>query len=240
VKLLLRARPALSLIAAPRRLPAPSDECDDEAHGITAISAQYRYAGMPFGSRTDKAGQLGTFFYSYEDGPMHAIVLASFPTAYGFDDSSPMTQWLKADLASIDRAKTPWIVVNVHAPWYNSNTMHTHDGREQQAAYEELFIAHKVNIVYSGHVHAYQRSCPVNAGVCQNDGEGIVHVTSGDGGCCLYTEWVNQPSWSIVQRAEFGHSELTMVNATHAHHTWHRHADAETTVADDTWLVNWA
>ena len=60
-----------------------------------------------------------------------------------------------------------------------------------QAAYEKLFIKSKVNIVYSGHVHAYQRSCPVNNKVCQNDGEGIVHVTSGDGGASLYTKWVN-------------------------------------------------
>ena len=212
----------------------------DNANGINAISAQYRFAGMPFGTRTDKVGQLGTFFYSYEDGPMHSITLASFPTKYGFDASSPMTQWLKADLASINRAKTPWIVVNVHAPWYNSNTQHTKDGAKMQAAYEALFIQYKVNIVYSGHVHAYQRSCPANKNVCQNDGEGIVHVTSGDGGASLYTKWVNQPAWSIVQRAEFGHSELTMVNATHAHHTWHRHVDAESTVTDDTWLINWA
>jgi hypothetical protein len=142
-----------------------------------------------------------------------------------------------------------------------------------QAAFESLFIEYKVNVVYSGHVHAYgkserrreegrarevffraqtyeypppfrpsqERSCPVNKGICQNDGEGIVHVTSGDGGASLYTKWKSpQPAWSLVRRAEFGHSELTFVNATHAHHTWHRNVDGESTVTDDTWLVNWA
>jgi len=49
-----------------------------------------------------------------------------------------------------------------------------------------------------------------------------------------------QPAWSIVQRAEFGHSEITFVNATHAHHTWHRSVDDESVITDDTWLVNWA
>jgi hypothetical protein len=224
----------------PTQIEIGNHEMSDKANGISAISSQYRFAGMPFGSRTDKAGQEGVFFFSYEDGPMHAIVLASFPTAYGFDAASPMTTWLKADLASIDRSQTPWIVVNVHAPWYNSNTKHTRDGNKMQTAYEALFIEYKVNIVYSGHVHAYQRSCPVNANVCQNDGEGIVHVTSGDGGAGLYTKWVNQPAWSMVQRAEFGHSELTFVNSTHAHHTWHRHVDAESKITDDAWLVNWA
>lgn len=126
----------------------------DSANGISAISSQYRFAGMPFGDRADKVGQQGVMFYSYEDGPMHSIALASFPTKYGFDASSPMTQWLEADLAAVDRAKTPWIVVNVHAPWYNSNTQHTKDGNKMQAAYEALFIQYKVNIVYSGHVRA--------------------------------------------------------------------------------------
>ncbi len=28
--------------------------------------------------------------------------------------------WLKADLAAVDRSRTPWLLVIVHAPWYNS------------------------------------------------------------------------------------------------------------------------
>ena len=72
------------------------------------------------------------------------------------------------------------------------------------------------------------------------DGQGIVHVTSGDGGASLYTKWNKAPAWSATQRAEFGHSELQVVNATHAHHTWHRNADYEPVVTDETWLVNWA
>jgi hypothetical protein len=101
----------------PTHIEIGNHEMDDSANGISAISSQYRFAGMPFGSRTNKAGQQGAMYYSYEDGPMHVIVLASFPTKYGFDAASPMTTWLKADLASIDRTKTPWIIMNVHAPW---------------------------------------------------------------------------------------------------------------------------
>ena len=225
----------------PTAVEIGNHECYDNANGILAISAQYRFAGMPFGSRTDKAGQQGTFYYSYEDGPMHAISLASFPTAYDFSASSEMTVWLKADLASVDRTVTPWIVVNIHAPWYNSNTQHTRDGAAMQTAYESLFVQYKVNIVYSGHVHAYQRSLPVVNGKVMPDGQGIVHVTSGDGGASLYTKWVSPtPAWSAVNRAEYGHSEITFMNETHAHHTWRRNADNEPVVADEAWLVNWA
>ena len=138
----------------PTQVEIGNHEMSDSANGISAISTQYRFAGMPFGMRTDKAGQEGVMFYSYEDGPIHNIVLGSFPTKYNFGAASPMTTWLKADLASIDRSVTPWIAVGIHAPWYNSNTKHTRDGAAMQAAYEALFIQYKVNIVYSGHVHA--------------------------------------------------------------------------------------
>jgi hypothetical protein len=37
---------------------------DDSANGISAISAQYRFAGMPFGSRTSKTAQQGVMYYS--------------------------------------------------------------------------------------------------------------------------------------------------------------------------------
>ena len=110
-----------------------------------------------------------------------------------------------------------------------------------QAAYEALFLQYKVNIVYSGHGHAMERSCPVAHLKCQPDGAGITHVTIGDGGASLYTRWISpQPSWSLVRRAEFGHAEFTIVNATHAHHTWHRNADAESVITDDAWVQNWA
>ena len=40
--------------------------------------------------------------------------------------------WLEEDLASIDRAKTPWIFVNLHAPWYVHERAFTPRGLEGQ------------------------------------------------------------------------------------------------------------
>ena len=53
-------------------------------------------------------------YFSYEVGPAHIISLASFYPG-GFGASSPLTQWLQNDLASIDRSKTPWVLVSLHA-----------------------------------------------------------------------------------------------------------------------------
>ena len=50
---------------------------------------------------------------------MHVIVLASF---VAFTASSPQYAFVQADLAKIDRAKTPWVIAAAHAPWRTSNT----------------------------------------------------------------------------------------------------------------------
>lgn len=38
--------------------------------------------------------------------------------------SSGQYAWLKRDLASIDRGRTPWVIVAMHVPWYSSNEQH--------------------------------------------------------------------------------------------------------------------
>ena len=68
---------------------------------------------FPVGSPDD------IYFFSYNMGPVHVISLGSFYEG-GFGASSPMTIWLKNDLATVSKARTPWILVQVHAPWYNS------------------------------------------------------------------------------------------------------------------------
>ncbi len=120
----------------------------DTANGIVAISSQYRFKGMPTGGRTD-----GCMYYSYQVGPAHIISLASFYPG-GFAPSSPLTQWLAKDLASIDRAVSPWVLVSLHAPWYNSNMAHQGDGESMRAQLEAMLVKGGVSAFFTGHVHA--------------------------------------------------------------------------------------
>ena len=68
--------------------------------------------------------------------------------------------FLLADLARVDRRRTPWVVVITHCPWYNSNTAHKGEWQalNMRANLEGLFRTHGVNAVFAGHVHAYERS----------------------------------------------------------------------------------
>lgn len=70
---------------------------------------------------------------------------------------------LQADLAKVDREKTPWLLVLLHAPWYNSTWAHQGEGDSMMAAMEPLLYAAGVDILVAGHVHAYERS------VCLDD-----------------------------------------------------------------------
>ena len=61
------------------------------------------------------------FYYSTNIGPVHFISISPY-VPYG--NGSAQYAWLKADLAHIDKALTPWTVVIFHAPWYVTNVAH--------------------------------------------------------------------------------------------------------------------
>lgn len=66
--------------------------------------------------------------------------------------------WGQADLEKVDRSKTPWLIAVLHAPWYNSNSAHQGEGNKMMAAMESTLYAAKVDIMFAGHVHAYERA----------------------------------------------------------------------------------
>lgn len=71
---------------------------------------------------------------------------------------TPQWQWLQEEFKRVDREKTPWLIVLMHVPIYNSNEAHFKEGESMRAAFEEWFVEHKVDVIFAGHVHAYERS----------------------------------------------------------------------------------
>ena len=171
---------------------------------------------------------------SHNVGGAHWIMLSNYHT---FDSSSAQYAWLKADLASIDRTATPWVFVNTHAPWYNTNTAHQGDGEAQRKALEKMLYTAGVDAFFLGHVHAYERNHRAYNGA--RDPAGPVHITIGDGGNRegLATKWLAQTPVSAFRMASYGHGELTIANATHALWQWHANPDLEPTVGDQLWIV---
>uniref|UniRef100_A0A199UA04 Purple acid phosphatase n=1 Tax=Manihot esculenta TaxID=3983 RepID=A0A199UA04_MANES len=181
---------------------------------FTAYNARWQ---MPF----EESESNSNLFYSFNVASgVHVIMLGSYTD---FDPQSPQYKWLQADLAKVDRAKTPWIIVLIHAPWYNSNTAHQGEPEsvDMKQFMEGLLYQARVDVVFAGHVHAYERFTRVYQG--KADDCGPVHITIGDGGNRegLASDYIEpKPAISVFREASFGHGQLEVVNATHAQWRW--------------------
>jgi hypothetical protein len=187
---------------------------------------------MPY----EESGSGSNLYYSFDVAGAHIIMLGSYTD---YDEYSDQFSWLKADLSKVNRKKTPWLLVLFHVPWYNSNEAHQCEGDGMMKVMEPLLYAARVDMVLSGHVHAYERSMRVNNG--RPDPCGAVYITIGDGGnreglARRYKD--PQPVWSVFREASFGHGELKIVNETHAFWTWHRNDDDEPVRSDHVWITS--
>ncbi|ONK75004.1 uncharacterized protein A4U43_C03F12310 [Asparagus officinalis] len=192
-----------------------------------AYSARWR---MPY----EESGSTSNLYYSFEVAGVHVIMLGSYTD---YDEGSDQYAWLKEDLAKVDRERTPWLLVLLHVPWYNSNYAHQGEGDGMKASLEPLLYAAGVDILFAGHVHAYERSEPIYKNVL--DSCGTVHVTIGDGGNregLAHRYHDPKPQWSVFREASFGHGELKIVNGTHAFWSWHRNDDDEPVKSDQVWI----
>jgi Calcineurin-like phosphoesterase len=121
----------------------------------------------------------GNSFFSFDTGMVHLIFLNPYSPS---NVTSPQYQFLVSDLQKVNRKVTPWVIVVMHSPWYNSNRVHYLEWQtvDMRQNLEDIFYQYKVNVVFSGHVHAYERTHPVYNDIVRTDG--VVYITIGDGG----------------------------------------------------------
>ncbi|KAJ5104688.1 hypothetical protein NUU61_002035 [Penicillium alfredii] len=117
------------------------------------------------------------FWYSFEYGMAH-IVMINTETDFtdapdGTDGNAKLDggpfgaphqqlDFLAADLASVDRRVTPWLIVAGHRPWYTTGKGKS--CKPCQKAFEKLFHTYGVDLAVFGHVHNSQRFFPVYDG----------------------------------------------------------------------------
>ncbi|KAH7282213.1 hypothetical protein KP509_35G019500 [Ceratopteris richardii] len=186
-------------------------------------------------------------WYAIRRASAHIIVLSSY-SAYG--KYTPQWIWLHDELKRVDRTITPWLIILVHTPLYDSNRAHYMEGEGMRAEFETWFLKYKVDAVFSGHAHAYERTHRVSnvvsyavSGGCvpAHDRSAPVYVTVGDGGNIegLARTYIQpQPEYSAFREASYGHAILDIKNRTHAHLMWHRNDDGEVSIADEFWIQN--
>ncbi|WMV48261.1 hypothetical protein MTR67_041646 [Solanum verrucosum] len=147
-------------------------EIEEQAENQTFAAYRSRFA---FPSK--ESGSSSPLYYSFNAGGIHFIMLGGY---VAYNKSDDQYKWLEKDLANVDRTITPWLVATWHPPWYSTYTAHYREAECMKVAMEELLYEYGVDLVFNGHVHAYERSNRVYNYTL--DPCGPVHITVGDGG----------------------------------------------------------
>uniref|UniRef100_A0A7S2JQG5 Acid phosphatase n=1 Tax=Leptocylindrus danicus TaxID=163516 RepID=A0A7S2JQG5_9STRA len=173
----------------------------------------------------------GNSYFSTTYGPAKIIFMNSYTASHV---GSNQYQWMESELRSIDRRTTPWLFVVVHCPIYNTFENHHDEAQtiEFKEAMEPLFVKHHVNIVFSGHEHAYMMSRNVAFGSLNVDGPQYIII--GDGGNREGLGHYFNPDiaegWVLKRDiTSFGFGALSIKNSTHAEWNWIPNDDVLTT-----------
>ncbi|KAG7380256.1 hypothetical protein PHYPSEUDO_007608 [Phytophthora pseudosyringae] len=211
----------------------------DDSHGECGVPYARRFH-MP---EAMDATSNPPFWYSFRVGLTHHVVLSS---EHRCAPGAPMREWLEREFRdNVDREMTPWLVVHLHRPLYCSES---YEGDHAVAkllrgCLEDLLAANNVDLVFSGHYHAYERTCPVFHDECrERDGsaQAPIHIMVGSGGAELDDASYLQANWTRSRQQEYGHGRLHVFNASHARFEFVRARDR--VVTDAVWVVsshNW-
>lgn len=165
-------------------------------------------------------------YYSFDMGAVHFVY---FSTETNFLPGSNQYNFLKNDLESVDRKKTPFVIVQGHRPMYttsNENRDAALRGKMLEHL-EPLLVNNNVTLALWGHVHRYERFCPLNNFTCGSSvsqragdrGAFTVHLVIGMAGQDWQPKWeprpdhpddpiFPQPKRSLYRGGEFGYTRL--------------------------------
>ncbi|KAM0453095.1 hypothetical protein ACHAPV_009210 [Trichoderma viride] len=138
-------------------------------------------------------------------------------------------QWLKKDLESVDRCKTPWVIAMSHRPFYSSQVSAYQ--ATIRAAFEDLMLENGVDLYLSGHIHWYERLLPLgsngtidSASVINNNtywtnpGVSMAHIINGAAGNIESHSTLGSSHLlnitTYLDQTNYGFGGLTIHNAT--------------------------
>ena len=158
----------------------------------------YQYFATPVGG-----GSYGESWYSFDYGDCHFAVLN---TNKDFAPGSAQYTWLANDLQT---TAAEWRFVVQHHPAYSSGNHGGHSG--VQTYLVPLYEAYRVDAVFAGHDHDYERSYK----------NGVYYLVTGGGGAPLYPVNVNANPYQQYATTTYHHCVVDLSGATAtitAHH----------------------
>jgi len=113
-------------------------------------------------------------WFSFDFGDAHFV---SLDYRHPYDRN--MIEWFKNDMI---KTRAKWKFVYMHRPCYN---MGGHRSTWGRSVWPELFRRFKIDIVFAGHSHQYERFFPLRPAF-QPETWPVTYITTGGGGAGLY------------------------------------------------------
>lgn len=106
----------------------------------------------------------GNYHYFYDYAPFRVVTVN---TEEDYSTGSAQWLWLDAALGSTDRSVTPWLFLSLHRPVLSADASEAGahvPGGALSVALEPLLFKHKVDVIFQGHQHCYDRTASVYNG----------------------------------------------------------------------------
>ena len=198
-------------------------------HEAGAINYLHRFA-LPNNER----------WYSFNYSNMHIIVLSTSLDSYS--QGTDQYTWFVNDLkAAANDSMHPWKIVIFHNPSYNAGG---HDGDPNvQNILSPLLSEYKVDLVFNGHNHYYERTYPLKGGGANptvtdtnlhyyKNPDGVIYATTGSCGAPLYDIGSAYYLAVAVKNYHFARISVFTNNSLHME----TFLDDGTTLIDNFWI----
>lgn len=184
------------------------------------------------------------FWYSLDYGLFHFCIADS---EHDWREGTEQYHFIEECLASADRLKQPWLIFAAHRVLgYSSDEYYGQEGTFAEPMAREslqmLWQKYKVDLAFFGHVHNYERTCPVYENNCvstetsQFSGKfnATIHIVVGGAGASLSTFSVLQTDWSVFRDTDHGFGKLIAFNRSTLRFEYKKSSNGE--VYDSFWI----
>lgn len=177
------------------------------------------------------------FWYSTDYGMFHFCIA---DTEHDWREGSEQYRFIEQCLASADRQKQPWLIFAAHRVLgYSSDKYYGLEGSFEEPmgreSLQKLWQKYKVDIAFYGHVHNYERSCPIYQNKCVSSEKshysgtvnGTIHVVVGGAGSHLSEFSPLNTTWSLYKDYDWGFTKLTAFNHSSLLFEYKKSSDGE-------------
>lgn len=158
------------------------------------------------------------YWYEFRYGPVQFVSLTDNEGLFAIGSDPRLTKrntiqhaqraFMDETFRDTDRT---WKILYHHRPVYSSSSKFAHGSNaDLQRAWLETIEGRQVHMVFAGHDHHYERTCPIRAGACvPGVKQGTLYVTSAGAGASLYD---STPQWFTAFSKRIHHYALVTIS----------------------------